>query len=189
MNNYEGSIHAKESINSYWCPDCGNRITVRTDNFIRFKLEYEHDVEIMSANTDFYALCTKCDSYMLPIDHLLIEQINVLNANGIVTMYCCAGHLNMYYSIKEQKYKYYIELPYISFANIPENNEAQHIAKTLLSFQEYGFIEYEEDNEKWTIRAKICDTENFSTMRNTFINMVSELTAALLDLIDSMAGD
>lgn len=176
---YEGAIHPKEFINSYWCPECGNTVNIHTNRFIKFELEYEQDVEVQCANVDFNVLCTKCDGYMIPIDNLLINHIKTLNANGITTMHCCAGHLNMYYSIREHSYRYYIDVPYISFANITMNNNAKDIAKCLLSMQEYGFIEYEEDFEKWTIRAKPCEIKHFSDIRNGFINMVSELVVQL----------
>lgn len=176
-----GRIQPKEFRKSYWCPDCGKLVNTTCGRAITYELEYEDDdIEFTTADIDLYIVCTKCDSYMLPIDYLISKQIKKLNDIGYATMYCCAGHLNCVPNInseKEEIYSYNIECPYIAFANIPENEHCKYVVKGLLTLQEFGFIELEEgiNDEIWSIRAKVDLISTFSDVRNGFINFVNIL--------------
>ena len=94
MNNVR-RIPPKEYINSYWCPDCGKLVNITYHNSsIKFEIECDEDIELVTASVDFDIVCNNCDSYMIPIDYLISKQIKALNDMGCKTMYCCAGHLN-----------------------------------------------------------------------------------------------
>lgn len=177
--NKVGRIHPKEFTNSYWCPECGKLVHATCGQLIRYELEYEGEIEFASANIDLDILCSKCDSYMLPIDYLISKQIKALNDMGFKTMYCCAGHLNCVPNLntsEKEVYKYNINSSYISFANIPENEYCKFVVKRLLSLQEFGFITLEEDmDEIWTIRAQSELVKTFSDVRNGFIRFVDSL--------------
>ena len=177
--NKVGRITPKEFRTSYWCPDCGKLVHATCTHSIPYELEYDDEIEFISASVDLTILCSKCDSCMLPIDYLISRQIKALNDMGFKTMYCCAGHLNCVPNLntKEREvYKYNIESSYISFTNIPENEYCKFVVKRLLSLQEFGFITLEEDMEEiWTIRAQEDLIKTFSDVRNGFINFVNSL--------------
>lgn len=183
MNKYRQSIPPKEFTNSYWCPDCGKLAHVTSGSFIKFDLESEGEIEITSANIDFNIVCTKCDSYMLPIDYLISKQIKKLNKIGIQTAYCCAGHLNMAPDLTNAEiYKFSIDCPYISFVNTQENERCKLTVKRLLLLQEFGFISIEDYNkETWVIRASVNSIETFSDVQKGFINFVDCLITYLDD--------
>lgn len=187
MNRKERRITPKEYINSYWCPECGNLINIGLSNSIEFNIEYEEDVEIDAASVDFYIICSKCDSYMLQIDYLISKQIKELNDIGYNTAYCCSGHLNTAPDLSSiNVYKHTIELPYISFYNNSQNDYAKHIVKRLLTLQEFGFIEFEENDETWVVRGIVNDIEHFSDVRDGFIRFINIL---ILSLGDGKEGD
>lgn len=187
-------IHPKEYTNSYWCPECGKLVNVSYNHpSIPFDIEYDGNIELVSANIDFYIICSDCDSYMLPIDYLISKQIKKLNEMGCKTMYCCAGHLNMAPNLDKSSkdaYKYSIDTSYISFANIPENEYCKFIVKRLLSLREFGFITIEEDDEEiWTIRAQTDIIGGFSDVRQGFINFINSVIINMdKESLDSYTG-
>ena len=125
---------------------------------------------------------------MFECDDTIADRIIELNKLGIETRFCCEGHytsLNKPFTFDKDldTYKHWIEYPYVGF-DIDVSENIMDRIDALLSFQEYGFIEFEAGEEMYVLRAKFeyDDDENtkdiynrFTDMKNNYLRLIDEL--------------
>lgn len=178
---------------SYFCPECFNKVDIDTqDKCSHLGVHVNStskNIAIARANIEFDVICCECDGFMIQCDSDIIDRIIKLNNLGIETMYCCEGHINTIekpFTFTKQfqdDYNYHINLPYIGFSIEISENIMDYIDK-LLSFQEYGFIEFEATEYMYVLRGKFDSDKydkhyemeaDFELMRNNFLRFIDEI--------------
>lgn len=181
-----------EEVRTYICPECWNKVRIVPNEIFGYFGMTLHsttpNIQLVRTRISYDVICSECDGFMFECDDTIADRIIELNKLGIETRFCCEGH---YTSLSKpltfdkdlNTYKHWIEYPYIGF-DIDVSENIMDRIDALLSFQEYGFIEFEAGEEMYVLRAKFEyeDDEStkdiynrFTDMKNNFLRFIDEL--------------
>ena len=183
--------HLKE-VRTYICPECWSKVRIVPNELFGYFGMTLHsttpNIQLVKTRINYDIICSECDGFMFECDDMIADRIIDLNKLGIETRFCCEGHYTslskpLTFNKNLNIYKHRVEYPYVGFDISISENIMDRI-DGLLSFQEYGFIEFKAGEEMYVLRAKfeyeddesIKDIYNrFNDVKNNFLRFIDEL--------------